>query len=138
MAPVVLMDCRVELNAVVISTSTKKATSDFEREEKDSTTFGGSGWKSSKPGLRGGTIALEFVNDYAAAALDSQLWALFDADAAVAIKVRPTSSAIGTSNPEYAGSVTVTKYSPLDATVGDLAAGSVSWPTTGLWARNTS
>lgn len=138
MAPVILTDCRVELNSVVISTSTKKATIEFERDEQDSTTFGGSGWKSNKGGLKGGSLGLDLVNDFAAAALDSQLWTLFEANAAVSAKIRPTSSAIGTSNPEYAGDVTILQYTPIDASVGDLAITSVTWPTTAAWARNTS
>jgi len=138
MAVIVLTDCRVELNSVVISTSTKKATIEFEHDEHDSTTFGGSGWKSNKVGLKGGTIGFDFVNDFAASALDSQLWALFDANAAVACKIRVTSASIGTSNPEYAGDLSIMQYTPIDATVGDLAVTTVSWPTTGVWARNTS
>jgi hypothetical protein len=54
--------------------------------------------------------------------------------------VRPTSSAIGATNPEYVGSYLVSEYSPFTNSVGELATTSVSWPLSdpdGI-ARNTS
>lgn len=136
MAPIALIDARVELNSVVISTSVKKATVPFEAEELDTTTFGGSGWKSSIGGLKSTSVSLDLVNDFAAAALDATTFALFNT--VVTCKVRTTSSAIGTSNPEYAGSVLVNKWVPYDNDVGSLTAASVEWPGTGAWLRNTS
>lgn len=136
MAPIALTDARVELNSVIISTSTKKATLPFEAEELDTTVFGGGGWKSSIGGLKFATIGLDFINDFTAAALDATTWALLNA--VVTLKVRTTSSAIGTSNPEYAGSVLVNKWTPYDTDVGALTTASVQWPTSGAWLRNTS
>lgn len=136
MAPISLTDCRVELNSVVISTSVKKATVPFESEQLDTTTFGGSGWKSSIGGLKSNSVGLDLVNDFAAAALDATTFALLNT--VVAMKVRPTSSAISTSNPEYAGNVLVNKWTPFDTQVGALAEASVQWPGTAAWARNTT
>lgn len=136
MAPTALIDCRVELNSAVISTSVKKASVPFTSEELDTTTFGGSGWKSSIGGLKSATVSLDLVNDFAAAALDATTFALFNT--VVTCKVRTTSGSISTSNPEYAGSVLVNKWVPYDNDVGSLTAASVEWPASGVWLRNTS
>jgi hypothetical protein len=136
MAPIALINARIELNSAVISTSVKKVTLPFESEELDTTTFGGSGWKSSIGGLKSASVSLDLVNDFAAAALDATTWALFNT--VVTCKVRTDSGSISTSNPEWAGSVLVNKWTPYDNAVGSLTETSVDWPATGAWARATS
>lgn len=129
----VLTDCRIEVNAVVYSTSANKATSEFESDVQDSTTFGGSGWKSGLGGLKSGSIAIEFLNDYADNGLDETFWPLLGTN--VPVKIRKASGSISATNPEYSGSVTVNKVVPFDVGVGEIPKQSISWPTTGAWAR---
>jgi hypothetical protein len=128
-----LVDCRIEVNSVVYSTSANKATSDFEAEVQDSTTFGGSGWKSGLGGLKSGTIAIEFLNDYADNALDETLWPLLGTN--VPVKIRKSSGSISATNPEYSGSVTINQVTPFSVGVGEISKQSLSWPTTAAWAR---
>jgi hypothetical protein len=134
MSPISLVDAKVTLNSVVISTSTKKATLQLDAIELDTTAFGGGGWKSGIGGLKNGTVALDLINDYSAGALDATTYALFGT--VVSLAVRTTSGAISTSNPEYAGSVLVNQWKPIDNAVGDLSGGSIQWPLTGTWLRN--
>lgn len=130
------LDCRLEINSVVASTWAKKVTLDVEVEGLDSTTFGGSGWKSSIGGLKSGTVSVDLVQDFAASQVDATLWPLLGT--LFTVKIRPTSGSISATNPEFSGSCLLTKYSPLDGSVGDLAATSISIPTSGVWARATS
>ncbi|MEV0151534.1 MULTISPECIES: phage tail tube protein [unclassified Nonomuraea] len=131
-----LTDVRVTINAVNWSAMARQVTLPFEAEELDSTTFATSGWRSRIAGLKDGSIDVEFLNDFSAAGLDEVLWGLFGT--VVAVTLRPTSAAIGTSNPEYTGTVLVNQINPLDGTVGDLAVRSISWPVAGPWTRNTT
>ena len=128
-----LVDCRIEVNSVVYSTTANKATSDFEAEVQDNTAFGGSGWKAGLAGLKSGTIGIDFFNDYADNALDESLWALFGTN--VTVKIRKSSGSISATNPEYSGSVTINQVIPFSVGVGEISKQSLSWPTTGAWAR---
>lgn len=132
MAAEVLTDCRIELNSVVISTKANKATSDFQAESQESTTFGAT-WKSVLGGLKSGTLALELLNDYADNDLDETLWPLLGT--VVTAKIRKSSGAISATNPEYSGSVLITKVTPFEVSVGEISKQSISWPTSGTWAR---
>lgn len=132
------LDCRLEINSVVASTWAKKATFEADVQDLDSTTFGGGGWKTLLGGLKSGTLALDLNQDFAAAQVDATLWPLFIAAVPFIVKIRPTSAAISATNPEYSGAVLLTKYSPLDGSVGDLAGTSISIPTSGVWARATT
>ncbi len=133
-----LTDARIEVNSVVFSTFCRKVTLDVQIENLESTTFGGSGWKSRIGGLLEGTVTLDLVQSFAASNVDATLWPLMIAGAVFTVKVRPTSGSISATNPEFSGSVLLEKYSPLDGSVGDLAGTSISLPTSGVWARATS
>ena len=136
MAAETLVDCRIEVNSVVYSTSANQATSEFEANVQDSTTFGGSGWKSGLGGLKSGSINIAFLNDYADNALDESLWALLGTN--VTVKIRKSSGSISATNPEYSGSVTVNQVVPFNVGVGEISKQELTWPTTGAWARAVS
>lgn len=131
-----LTDVFVEINAVDWSASARQVTLPFEAEELDSTTFGGDGWRSRIAGLKDGSVDVEFLNDFTAAGLDEVLWGLFGT--VTTVLLRPTSGVVSTSNPAYSGAVLVNQVNPLDGTVGDLAARSISWPIAGPWTRVTA
>jgi hypothetical protein len=99
------------------------------------TTFG-STWVTRVAGLREGSLTLNFNQDYAASTVDPTLWPLLGNNATVVI--RPTSSAVGTSNPAYTAICLVTDLTPVSGQIGDLATFSVTWPTTGAIARATA
>lgn len=129
-------DCYLELNSVVASTWAKKVTLDVEVVDLDRTTFGGSGWKALLGGLKSGTVNVDLNQDFDASQVDDTLWPLLGT--LFTVKIRPTSAAIGPTNPEYSGQCLLTKYSPLDGSVGDLASTSITIPTSGVWARATA
>ena len=100
------------------------------------TTAFGSTWVTRVAGLKEGSLTLTFNQDYAASTVDATLWPLLGSQATVVIK--PTSSAVGTSNPAYTAVCVVTDLTPVSGTVGDLATFSVTWPTTGTVSRATA
>lgn len=100
------------------------------------TTAFGSSWVTRVAGLKEGSLTLTFNQDYAASTVDATLWPLLGSNATVVIK--PTSSAVGTSNPAYTAIAVVTDLTPVSGTVGDLATFSVTWPTTGTVSRATA
>lgn len=100
------------------------------------TTAFGSPWVTRVAGLREGSLTLTFNQDYAAATVDATLWPLLGNNATVVI--RPSSSAVGTSNPAYTAICVVTDLTPVSGQIGDLATFSVTWPTTGTVTRATA
>lgn len=136
MAFMVLTSEYVALNGTDYSDFVRKAELKVEVEDKDVTTFGSSGWNESLGGLKSGEISIEFLQDFASGELDDDMWALLGT--VVTFEVRPTSSAVGTSNPKYTGSVLVNGWNPITGGVGDEATVSVSFPVTGAVTRATS
>ena len=100
------------------------------------TTAFGSTWVTRVAGLKEGTLTLAFNQDYAVATVDATLWPLLGSNATVVIK--PTSSAVGTSNPSYTAVCLVTDLTPVSGQIGDLATFSVTWPTNGTVSRATA
>jgi predicted secreted protein len=131
-----LTDAYIVVNAVDMSEWTRSVTLPFEAEELETTTMGQGGWRSRIAGLKDGSMDLELINDYDAAAVDSLLWPLFGT--VVTVAIRPTSAAISATNPEYSGTALVNQINPLDGSVGDLAVRSISWPSAGAWTRATA
>lgn len=137
MATHAFIDARVEINSVDLSDWVTNVTLPVEFQALEDTAMGDTA-RSRLAGLQDSTIGINFNQDFAASAVDATLWAA--KGTVVVIKVRPTSAAIGATNPEYVGSYLVSQYSPFGAGVGELAVSNVSWPLSdpdGI-ARNTS
>lgn len=130
MSKTVLRDARVEVNGVVISDHVSSVTIETSRDEVDVTAFGATN-KEILAGLGDATITCEVFADYAAGALDSVMFPLSTGTTPFTVKVRPTSAAISTSNPEYTMSALLFTYNPIDGAVGEAA-------TTSLTFRNAS
>jgi len=100
------------------------------------TTAFGSTWVTRVAGLKEGSLTLNFNQDYAASTVDATLWPLLGSNATVVIK--PTSTAVSSSNPAYTAIALVTDLTPVSGQIGDLATFSVTWPTTGTVSRATA
>lgn len=135
MASFAFTDGRLEVNAVVLSTFCRGVTLNLSADELEDTAFGDT-YRSRLGGLKDWSVAPEFNQDFAAAAVDVTLFPLLGT--VVTCKVRPTSGTITTTNPEYSGSVLISQYNPFGNSVGDLATVSVTWPGAGTCARATT
>lgn len=132
----ILTDALLTVNAVNFSGFCRKVTLDIQISDIDTTVFGGGGWRSRTGGLIDGTCTLEGLQSFAASNVDATLWPLFTAGVPFTVAVRPTSGSKSATNPEYTGSALLTKYTPLDAQVGDLDVVTIPLSTSGVWARN--
>lgn len=127
MASLILKDARIEVNSVVVSTFGNNVALDLVKEEQDDTAFGDNA-RARLAGLEDPSLSVGFNQDFAASATDATLWAAWSAGAVVTCKVRPTSSAISATNPEYVGGFLPSKYSPFGNNVGDAAKATIQWP----------
>jgi hypothetical protein len=100
------------------------------------TTAFGSSWVTRVAGLKEGSLTLQFNQDYAASTVDATLWPLLGSNATVVIK--PTSTAVSSSNPAYTAICVVNDLTPVSGNIGDLAVFSVTWPTNGAISRATA
>ena len=100
------------------------------------TTAFGSSFVTRVAGLKEGSLTLAFNQDYAIGTVDATLWPLLGANATVVI--RPSSSAVGSANPNYTAICLVTELTPVSGTIGDLSVFTVTWPTTGVIGRGVA
>jgi len=134
-----LLDCRIEINAVVMSSFATSVTLPMEYEALEDTAFGDTA-RSRIAGLQDSTLGMQLNQDFSASATDITLYTAYATRAPVVVKVRPTTAAISTTNPEYVGSYLPNQHNPFGNSVGELATVQISWPLSdsdGI-ARNTT
>jgi hypothetical protein len=96
--------------------------------------MGGNGYKAMIAGLKDWSVECDFNQDFTAAAVDATLWPLFATT--TTISVNPTSAANSATNPQYTGSVLVSRYTPLDGSVGDVSTITIPFRAAGALTRN--
>lgn len=133
--PTVLTDAYISIASNVVSDHGNKVEINVEVEDLDATTFGQTA-KVRRGGLQDGSIGISFLNNFSASALDSIFYALLGT--VVAFEIRPTSSAVSTSNPKYTGSILIKEWKPVGGDVGKLVKVDVTFPTSGATSRATS
>lgn len=136
MTKIVLLDAQLSIANNALTNWVSKIELSDEFEAKKTTTFGSGGAEENKGGLESFEMAIQFKQDYDAAALDSIMWAL--RRSVVTFATRAMASAVGTSNPNYTGSILINKWVPLAGNVGDVAEVDVSFPGSGPLSRATS
>lgn len=136
MAVLALTNASVTLNGVDLSAWVKQVELSVEADDLDTSAMSSSGYRSRIGGLKGGTLALTFNQDYAASAVDATLWSALGT--VVTFVVKPVATTVSATNPSYSGSVLVTSATPVAGAVGDLAEVGVTFPTSGAVTRATS
>jgi hypothetical protein len=139
MAKTILTNARVEVNSVVLSDHFSSVTIETARDEVDVTSFGAVN-KEILPGLGDATITGDVFQDFLGGSVDATLWPLSTSTTPFTVKVRPTTSAISATNPEYVLTVNMFSYSPIAGSVGEASTTTVTFRNssqTGL-VRNTS
>jgi hypothetical protein len=136
MAKQVLTDVVVQLNGTAVSQNVNSVELTTTADAIETTSFGDSGWRTYKGGLKSGSVTLSFHNDYVATALDSVLYNLFNTIATVTIF--PAGTPVGTSTPKYEFTALVDNLAPVSGAVGDLAVQNLTWTITGAVTRGTT
>lgn len=135
MARIVLTDASVTVNSVDLSTYIASVTLNSTREVVDTTGFSTSGARTRVAGLQDNSITLEFHQDFASGAVEATIYPLIGSTTTIVVK--PTSSAVGATNPSYTCTALVSEWTPLSGTVGELATASVTWPVSGAITKST-
>ena len=125
MAKFVAKDYDITINGDDFSASLAAVTLNLTSEEQETTAFGND-YRSRIGGLKDASVSLDFHQDFGASSVDATLYPLLGSNATVVVK--PTSDAIGSTNPGFSAVYLVAEYSPYDSSVGDLATLSVEWP----------
>jgi len=106
---------------------------------QDITNFGSAGYKQQASALRQLKFTFSALNDYAASQLDQIIYTTIGGlTTLVYVDVKPTSSARGTANPSWVFATYLSDWQPLSAKVGDVPQVSVTWTSTGRYARLTA
>lgn len=119
MATLVYTDATIIVNSVNLSQWCRSLTINYEAEMLDDTTMGTSGTRSNRPGLKNWSMDTEFLQDFAAGAVDATLFPLIGA-VPFPIEARPTSAAASATNPKYTGNAVLETYPPVAGEVGAL------------------
>jgi hypothetical protein len=122
------------LNSTNLSDHVKSAVLTVDVAQLDATAMSDS-WTDVIGGLKSGTLAITFNDDYATSSVDATLWPLLGT--VVTFEVRPDAGTVTTTNPKYTGSVLISQHA-VGGAVGELAAKSLTFQTSGVVTRGTS
>lgn len=120
-----LIDARVEVNAVNMSSFVQSVELPSEFEALEDTAMGDNA-RSRIAGLEDSTISITWIQSFTSGGPDATLWPL--RGSVTEVRVRPTSDAVSSSNPEYVASYLINSWNPLANSVGELATSEVEWP----------
>jgi large exoprotein involved in heme utilization and adhesion len=136
LAKFVATDFAISLNGTPLAGNIAAATINTTAAEVEITAFGNTHVQRTS-GLKDASVSLDFHQDYAAGSIHQIINPLLGGYATVTIV--PTSGSVSATNPSVTLSALVTEYNPIEASIGDLATFSISWPLgTGVVSYGTS
>lgn len=136
MAAFALTYAYLSVAATDISSYLRQIDFQVNGETVDLTAMSSTSWRTFAAGLRGWQIPVQCNTDVAAAALDSILWSLYQTS--VAVEIRATGAAVGTSNPKWTGSAILQPGSIFGGSVGAGAVTSFTLIGSGAVTRATA
>ena len=136
MAKHVLRDASVVVNSVNLSDHVESVEVNIEVEDVDVTAMGATA-REHLAGLRNDQLTINFFQDFAAANVDATFWPLIGTTPFTVV-VKPTSSAVSSTNPSFTASCILLTYTPLAGTVGEANKTSISLPCNGAIVRATT
>lgn len=138
MAKLILKNVSVIVNNINLTTRARSVNIDTSAEELDVTAFGGSGWREFEPGLKAGTIEVEFYQDFDLNMVHATLWPLHEADTEFEIRIGPDGDMGATDNPVFVADVKLFGYRFLQGEVGAASTNPVTFRLTGAPTLNTT
>ena len=88
-------------------------------------------------GKRDDSFSVTFLQDHASASVDPTLAGLVGGSLFV-VSARPTTAAVGATNPSFSGTCILTDYTPIGGGIGDRAEAPVVFPVSGTITRATA
>lgn len=105
---------------VTLSNYANKCEIRDEADKVEFTGFSSNAYKEYGQGLHDATISLTLFNDFVGTATPfGQLQPVYSSGGTFGIVVRPTSSAVGTANPQWSMTGRIFAFSPLSGGIGD-------------------
>ena len=119
MAKIVLTDAVITVNSVVLSEYSNSVTLTYEVDSVEVTGMSDSAHKFAG-GLQNNSLEVAFMQDFAATKVEATVYPLVGTTTTV--KVKPTSAAVGATNPEYTlTGCYLASHTPVAGSVGELA-----------------
>jgi hypothetical protein len=134
MAVMALLNQFLSVNAVNLSDHMRQAALAVEATTLDASAMG-DGWVKNIYGLKSGSIAVEWNDDFVAGSVDATLWPLLGTN--VAFELRPDGGVVSVSNPKYTGLVGIASVS-IGGSLNEVARRNQTWPTSGAITRATA
>jgi len=131
-----LKDVSVMVDGTTLTESARSVDIDTSAEELDGTAFGGSGWREFEPGLKAGTIAVEFYQGFDSGGVHDTLWPLSETQDSFEIRIGPKGDTGASDNPVFVGEVKLFAYKFLQGEVGQLSTNPVTFRLTGAPTLN--
>lgn len=136
MARIVLTDVQVLINTSTdISDHVASVTLNSTVNEVQTTAMGNTAI-TRVGGLLDNSVTLEFHQDFATSSIESIIYPLIGT--VTTMKIKPTSSATSSSNPQYVFSALCSEWTPISGAVGELSTASVTWPISGTITKTTA
>lgn len=110
-------DISVTVNSVDLSSHVKSVTITEKWDDQDVTGMGAAA-KEHLLGIPDASMTIEFFQDFDAASVEATLAPLKGSNTPFPVVVKPTSAAVGVSNPSYTMQALLPEYNTLDASVG--------------------
>jgi hypothetical protein len=125
LAKFVATDFNISINSTPLSGNIAAATINTTAAEVEITAFGNT-HNQRVSGLKDASVTLDFHQDFGAGSVHATLEPLLGSYATVTIK--PTAGSVSATNPAVTLVALCTEYNPIEASIGDLATFSVTWP----------
>lgn len=114
MGKLILTDASITINGVDLSDHAFSVETPEEHEVIDVSGFSPTGTKESLAGQNTQTVTIGFLQDYAASKVHATLQPLFTNRTTFPIVIKPTSGAVGPTNPKLSGSVQLNTYNGIN------------------------
>lgn len=134
----ILRDVSVSVNSVDLTDSARAVTIDTSADEVDVTAFGGSGWREFEPGLKAGTIEVEFYQGFDATGVHQTLWPLSETNEEFPLAIGPKGATAATTNPIFTANVKLFGYRFLQGEIGAASTNPVTFRLTGAPTLDTA
>jgi hypothetical protein len=119
MAVLSLKDATISINSVSLSDRSNNVTVNYEIDSIEVTAFG-SGGHTFAGGLQNNSVEISLMQDFATSNVEATVYPLVGTTTTLVIK--PTSSAVGATNPSYTiSNAFLASHTPVAGGVGELA-----------------
>ena len=125
MAVLVLKDASITINSVSLADHANSVTVNYEIDSVEVTAFG-SGGHTFTGGLQNNSVEIQLMQDYATSNVEATIYPLVGTTTTIVVK--PTSSAVGATNPSYTiSNAYLAAHTPVAGAVGELGMTTLSF-----------